>query len=178
MIYANVKSLRKQWDDINVYLSDYLRRLDIFILTETNVDEKTSALYLLPGFPSHALCIKGRRREGILVCLSNSCSADQTNISLKYDEALVLELYKLKVSLAVCAVCGPPCMYFSLFYEEITRLFNRFNINKYLVFAGHFNIDVLNTNKHGANDYLDIVADHGIKKKRRTREKKAWKYNN
>lgn len=72
LLHINIRSLQKHWDELILYIKDELSRLDVIILTETNIDESSCATFSIPGFSSCKLCREKRRGGGVLVFISNN----------------------------------------------------------------------------------------------------------
>lgn len=63
LVHVNVRSINRHWDELNVYLLDYIVKKDVLILTKVNIEEVLCDLFKIPGFYSHALC-KTDKKEG------------------------------------------------------------------------------------------------------------------
>lgn len=139
-----------------MYLSGNIDKLDVIILTEINVDDKTSALFQLPGFVSLARFRKEWRGGGLLVM---GISLD---IVFKFGGVLVREVHKCDISFLISSVYAPPSVDINCFYDNPTQLLNRFNNNKFLLLPRDFNIHILDYRETGIGDYLDILSGYGM----------------
>lgn len=162
LMHVNIRSLRKHWDELQIYLYDSLSKLDLLLLTEINVDEDTCNTFNLDGFHSYHLCRKGRKGGGILAFVNDSCLSERMEITFNQAELMVLEVSKLETFFKVCVVYRPPDLSTTLFCDEFSKLLDKLNASKNLVLAGDFNLDVLNTSKQGVNDYLDLISGFGL----------------
>ena len=55
IIYLNIRSLRKNFDQLIVSLNDILENIDVIILVETNISDEENDLYKINGFKSDFL---------------------------------------------------------------------------------------------------------------------------
>lgn len=162
MLYVNVRSLGKHWEELNVYLADRLPLLGVIILTEVNVDDQTCNMYSLKGFHRYQLCRQGRKGGGILMFINNNYITNQINVSLTQAEVLLVEINNEVTSFTVCAIYRPPDLNIGLFIAELSDLISSRNTCKRFLLAGDINIDVRNASKYGVSDYLDMIAGYGI----------------
>lgn len=67
IIHINVRSIKKNWDQLNVYLESRFNGLDILVITETHLKTADESVYQLPGFHSVSVCRENGKGGGILI---------------------------------------------------------------------------------------------------------------
>lgn len=63
IIQINVRSLKKHWDELNVYLLNPLLDVDIIILTEINIEAEEPLPFHIAGF--HSISVRRKSRKGV-----------------------------------------------------------------------------------------------------------------
>lgn len=162
VIHINVRSLKKHWDELNVYIKDSLEHTDIIILTEINVEANEPLPFSLDGFNAISVRRNGRRGGGILIFIRNTWLYERIEVSLHQAEVMVINMNKSDLSFTLCAVYRPPSGNISAFNVELVKLLTMFNNNDHIILAGDFNIDVMCPSRSGVTEYLDILYSYGL----------------
>lgn len=71
VFHVNIRSIRKYWDQFMVVVRDLGKIMDVFILTEVNINEEMTILFSIPGYDRFALT-RTSGRGGGYVCLSKT----------------------------------------------------------------------------------------------------------
>lgn len=162
IIHINVRSIKKNWDQLNVYLETRFNSLDILVITETHLKTADESAYQLPGFHSVSVCRENGKGGGILIYIKKDWIAEQVEVSLDHAETIVMSVSKNEFSFLVVALYRPPSADVNLFYNEFENLLKQYNNNDQVIITGDLNIDVMNRSKYKVGDYLDLLSSYGL----------------
>lgn len=162
LVQVNVRSLKKHWDELIVYLSDQMSNLDIIILTEINIRDILVTSFHLKGFQSLVLCRSERRGGGIMIFVKDKWRVDKIESSFQHAEVMTLCIYNQEYTFTVGAVYRPPNANVNQFLLELKTFLNKFNNNNYFILAGDFNIDVRTAARSATAEYLNLLSGFGL----------------
>lgn len=71
LFHVNVRSLKKNGDELNARLQPYFEKIDVVVLSETNIKDEEFQLYSCNNFESFSHNRTGRKGGGIMVLTNN-----------------------------------------------------------------------------------------------------------
>ena len=166
IIHLNIRSIRKNWNQLEVFLEEILHCTDIVVLTEVNIKDEEANLYALHGFTVYSKLRKHKSGGGILIYIKNYLLFDliepieiQIN-SFEFLAGTINLPFGKKISLI--AIYRPPDLDKNLFLDELDRLIVLIEKSTELVIIGDININILGSNNKLAMDYEDMLAANGL----------------
>lgn len=162
LIHANVRSLQKYWDLLELYLRKFITNLDVIVLTEVNVDTEAAKLYQIPGFRQFSLCRDGRRGGGVLVYVESAWLCEVKELSFLEAETMMITAQDKELLFVILAVYRPPAKDIKVFLDELEYTLQKLDKHDNVILVGDFNIDILSPNKFCVPDYLTITSGYGF----------------
>jgi hypothetical protein len=159
ILHLNIRSIRKNWNELCVVLQNHKGKYDVLVLTEISIyDERDNCI--IEGYRSCIRARQGRRGGGIAIFIKETWSFEEDKIiqSNEY-EGVSLSLNRNNVSFALLAIYRPPNKNKSIFINDLeTHLLGNGN----LIVIGDMNIDLLDTTDNNVLDYIALLAAFGL----------------
>jgi hypothetical protein len=165
IIHINIRSLRKNFNELQLLLSGCIDRIDIIALTEVNIREQELPLYKLENYDTHVMTRETSRGGGILVYVRKKFNFAATIIKSNYSEILHGDLLEDGKKLAhLFVVYRPPKTNKHGFVTDIHRLLSSIPTGQDLIVIGDTNIDLLNEVGSGSviNLYRNNMCELGL----------------
>lgn len=119
VVHVNVRSLRKHWELFKVTVNKVLSRIDVFVLTESNIPEELRNLFQLSGYNSFWYSRQFSLGGGIVVYVKNVWSVTRLGVALSYAECVCLKLENSLHSVGILACYRPPSKSVRQFLQEL-----------------------------------------------------------
>jgi len=162
-VYLNIRSLRKNFDNLLVTINPIIKTIDLIILVETNITNEENSLYQIEGFVSEFKNREKRRGGGIALYINKNTNYEIKHPTTTTFETLLLNINTNNTTIPIVAVYRPPGLSnVTLFIEEIRQLFIESKLKKNLLVIGDMNIDTNKNNNH-SQEYLDFISTIGLK---------------
>lgn len=166
IIHLNIRSLRKQFNQLLVLLHDCIvkRTLNIIVLTEVNIKKEEVSLYMIPGYLVFPYTREMRRGGGILVYVRDDLQYTTEIPRLQYKSAEIIhgKLRNGKNNMHILAIYRPPHMIKQNFITEIDTTLKNIPLCEEIILIGDINIDLF----HGADSqviaYKTMLCDNGL----------------
>lgn len=113
-IYANIRSLRRNFNNFLVELNSIKSKIHCIVLSEIWIKDDEVNLYKIPGFNSFARCNDTYRAGGVICYVNEEANVSQINIEMITADVMVL---KVKIKNTFFNVFS---IYRLLMYSEIT----------------------------------------------------------
>lgn len=162
VVHTNIRSLRKHWDEFKITVSSTSPSVDVFVLTEVNIDSSMKSNFPLTGYRSSWLTREGRKGGGIAVFIREGWLTSTVPTSFQHAEAIALKVENQRISLTLVALYRPPSENVSLFLEELETSLGSFGLESNICLIGDFNIDTLSDVKANPCNYLNILSTFGL----------------
>jgi len=166
IMHINIRSLRKHWDHLNIYLKSLKFEIDVILLTEININCNEAELYNINGFSSY--CINRtitKRGGGIMAFVKDNLQASVTNKKLGTNDMMQLTINHDKQRFTILCVYRQPNTSVPMFSNELkTELMNSRDDHN-VILLGDINIDLLSKNNGYADQYETLMAYQGFEKK-------------
>jgi hypothetical protein len=161
-ICVNIRSIRKNWDQLQYYINPLLLTLQMIVLLEININESESSSYSLPGYESIFRCRENCRGGGIAVFYKN---VHLVRID-SFFSAAETELFRVtvdKTHYSVLVVYRPPNKPVNNFINELDNwlALEATKKIKNLIVMGDINLCYRN-HHYGADNYVDVINSHGL----------------
>lgn len=162
LFHSNIRSLSKNFDELQVMLSECKFNFDVIILSETwrieNVD-----CFNLEGYHTYYNCSTYVQNDGVVVFVKASLPATCQLIDLNMNyKILRIEILLHNQRFGITSVYKPPSYPTVNFIFELDQYIkNSCKLtNEFLV--GDINIDILDTTNRCAQDYLNTLYRYGF----------------
>lgn len=160
IIHFNIRSIRKNFDELLVYLKEKIKFIDIIILSETwNIDSVSD--FWIPNFNCHYNNSKINQNDGLIIYIKKDITAE-VNVQTLTDTKLLNVSFEINnTTMGIVASYRPPSINSQLYVEELAQFLKNKNKNQIQIFIGDININLLNNDILEVNNYLNILAEHG-----------------
>lgn len=160
LIYANIRSMRKNF---NSFLAEFLlikENIDIIVLTEVWISSDEVDFYKISGYNSFASCNDNYRAGGVVCFLNDKFKATKVQLNLTTVDTLLLEV-KCK-NYFFNLLCLYRLQNFSekQFIDQIHDVMP--NIKNNTVFIGDININLLDSNSLHVQNYQNLMGNSGF----------------
>lgn len=163
LVHFNIRSVMKNFSEIEIFLKQFDTKFDCIILTETwqvlNVN-----MIQLHGYTLIYNEAKFNQNDGTIIYIRN----DIENIDYSFQKINETSVINLTFNInnksyAIYAMYRPPSTKVVEFIESLQFYLQHQRLtNDYSIFVGDINIDILKTNLH-SEEYLNIMAEFGFK---------------
>lgn len=161
-LHVNIRSIRKYWDQFLVTVNSVMSLFDVFVLTEINVKEDFCSEFQIPGYKSFFFTRLIGRGGGIAIFVKDLWCAEKIDLDFFHCESLSLRLWNSKWSVHLLAFYRPPSANALRFLEELRDTLEKFQ-SVDICLVGDFNIDTLQPTNSIVCDYLNLLAQFGLK---------------
>uniref|UniRef100_A0A1B6IHJ5 Endonuclease/exonuclease/phosphatase domain-containing protein n=1 Tax=Homalodisca liturata TaxID=320908 RepID=A0A1B6IHJ5_9HEMI len=163
IVHQNIRSLRSNFDDFLVFLESLKRKPDIIVLTEIWISDSEVVQYNLPTFLLHVQCNNKYRAGGValfvfdqLNCVrqvkTTMATADVVHLHFKLERGIAVDLL---------AVYRLQAFSINMFNDEFQNTLSCIKSANFIV-KGDLNINLLDTSIRSVEDYLILMASHGL----------------
>lgn len=161
-IHVNIRSIIKNFSQIEVLVKSSLHRIDIIILTEVGISNNNLRnMFTIPGYTMHTKLRSNKKGGGIIMYVLNEHKFEKLTLKTSLFECIVGNLITCNnYTIALCAIYRPPSLNKSLFLIELKHTLDKCQ-NIDLILLGDININLKERNKH-TSQYLDTVSEYGL----------------
>lgn len=173
VLHQNIRSVRKNFDELCVFLSCHNTQFNIIILTEAWVTEADNYQVELPGYDTFYSYAKFNKCDGIVVlCKTDLKASVSSTDSLDGANAMLISYNSMdNLNHTITAVYRPPSCNVENFVSSLNEYLETMDkpeIESH-VMIGDFNIDICSSFDFTRdkslsqieNEYLDTFASHG-----------------
>lgn len=165
---ANVRSLPQNFSKI-INLSELIEnQFDIFGVTETWLNENSENDYNLQGFNSEFVSRADRTGGGVGIYIKHGIEYDirEDLIIRNHNEVQAITIEIIKESnknTLITVIYKPPDINLEAFNQELSQFLGILTKeNKDIFLMGDFNINLLNTNHTGTNNFLNTLYSFNL----------------
>lgn len=160
IFHTNIRSIAKNFDELQVFLSQFNESFDIIVLTETwkIIDIN---LYQITNYEVISNENQFNQNDGIIMYIKKNLNF--SSISVKISEVNALEV-KIKINKQMVNVLGiyrPPSTCPLSFIDHLSMLLRNKN-SEYNILIGDINIDILSENIDYSTEYLNVMSENGF----------------
>lgn len=174
ILHCNIRSVKKNIDEMTVYLDSLDVKIDVIVLTEAWIDEKHSYKIELDGYETFYQYAKINKSDGIVAFIKKSLSPQiKNNMSLTAATNINLSCEWQGVKIAITGIYRPPSCDPCLFNESLAEYLTQQAIADPIHYCNHILVGDMNIDTsiifgqpnevvpQYVNDYLDILAGQG-----------------
>jgi hypothetical protein len=123
MINMNIRSINRHFDEFCIFLNCINFKLDLIILTETQMREE--APYHIPGYTFHSRLSNHTSHDGIAIFYNNSTVSEisYVTLNLAYSNCIVMELMHMNKRYCILANYRSPSLKIGYFIQELDTFF-------------------------------------------------------
>lgn len=169
VIHINLRSLKKNFAQLEVALSTCSKDIDIIALTEINVTENEISAFQLDGYDAYHKCRQGRSGGGILILYKKQFVFCNKNVNLKSAEGVLSTFYHGNHKIHLIVLYRPPKIYkkdtTTLFITEINTMLKSFLPKDEVIIVGDMNINLLERENTNVIQYENMFSNYGYDKK-------------
>ena len=167
----NIRSINKNWNELQVVLKNQIGKFHILIITEVSVqdiNESVLAYYSLDGYRLYHKIRKNKRGGGIFMYVQDNIQVELLEDNFKQFEGINCQLRVCNPNLIpfkfiILAIYRPPKFNKALFVKEIERIIEKHSGENFVV-IGDTNLDILKENETIVQNYETILAVNGFYK--------------
>ena len=168
----NIRSLPKNNDSLQSFLSNLGHSFDVLVFTETRLNDSNKDLIYMPGYVGHHFIRPNRRGGGVSVFCLEKYKSRKINISVNTEsniEKVFVEISSKKPSKTKPLIVGgiyvpPDNSHTDKTINDFEALLNNNDLNSNrLILAGDFNIDLLKIFENNkCKDFCDTMFSNGL----------------
>lgn len=162
VVNANVRSLRKHWEQFKLVAISGTGFVDAFVLTEINASEACMRTFSIPGYLCRFLTRLHRRGGGIAIFVRDIFDVSPIDMKFAHAECLALKLTCSARCINLLALYRPPCASATRFLLELEERLHLWNSVEELYLVGDLNINTLCPTKGIVCDYLSLLSSYGL----------------
>ena len=160
LLSLNIRSINKNYNDLLILLQQFQNIFDVIILTECWINNHYVPK-IIQGFDSYYTKCVRLQNDGVVVYIKSSINAMVTEPSL--DDANCLHLI-LDDCLHIFAIYKSPSIQnVSNFLQSLDNLLSKYGHESNIIITGDININIINEKHKQADDYLNLLAHHGLR---------------
>lgn len=142
-------------------MNKILNKIQLIILTETNISDDENELYSIQGYNAIFLNREGRG-GGIAVYVNENISFEKIIINTTSFETIPIDITTRNNNvITVFPIYRPPSHNIKTFTEELDQCINNANKKREIILVGDTNIDILKNNGV-TTKYLDMLSSNGL----------------
>lgn len=159
ILYANIRSLRKNFNSLLVVLNEIKYKVSIIVLSEIWISSDEVDLYNIPGYSIFHSCNNNFRAGGILCYIASDITVNNLNVNFVTADTLLLKITFKEFFINIF------CIYRLHSYTEndfILELSNKLNnISNSTIMIGDINLNILESTPIALN-YLSLLNSNGF----------------
>lgn len=161
--HNNIRSIQKNFQQFEVYISQFNNFFSCIILTETwNITDKN--LYSIDGYEIIHNNNRLNQNDGILVYIKRELTYDSKFIKIGLINAIDLDISFDNCKIKILAIYRPPSTCVYDFINNLSDILQNYNYNliDYTFILGDINIDISSSNADCTEEYLNLLAEKGF----------------
>ena len=166
LLNYNIRSFHCNKQSFATFLESFPNNFDIIVLSETWNTSSTVGLCFLESYDSHHTIREHSRGGGVSVFVSRNFNSFRVNeLCLCTDdiESCVVKISSGALTFFIIGIYRPPRGSIENFLLSIENLFNSILLNnKFIIFTGDINIDLLDTEGNNTMNYLNLMYSFNL----------------
>ncbi|KAL4708604.1 hypothetical protein ACJJTC_014212 [Scirpophaga incertulas] len=156
----NIRSIRKNFDHLNVTLQRSPVSYDVIILSECHLSEH-SIIPILSGYRSFRTKKNINKNSGVVAYIRDSLCANVSELNFREADALLIDIPSVVTIMGVYR--SPSFKQINSFLADLESYLEMYKNKENLVTAGDFNINIISDDYNTLNtDYLCLNAEYGL----------------
>ncbi|KAH9631137.1 hypothetical protein HF086_001072 [Spodoptera exigua] len=162
VLHLNIRSLRKHFDELIVFLEGYTH-INVLVLSEINIKAEEVAMYHIEGYNMFAKTRERTRGGGLLIYIKEDLTFVEKPSQLSSAEVLHGTLNMKNTCLNIIALYRPPKTNKMQFISETEKLIQEIPRNENIIIVGDININLSGVNDRCyASKYKDCLCELGL----------------
>lgn len=155
----NIRSLQKNYDELNILLHNSQNVYDLIILTETWQLSNTN--FQIQNYNLYYNSGKINQNDGVVVYIRSDLVPKVNLITLNEITFSKIQFSKYNKSFNILACYRPPSTNPQLFLNDLEILLNdsNYDVN---IFAGDINFDITDKKHTETNEYINLLCENGF----------------
>lgn len=161
IIHLNIRSIKKNFDNLMVLLESLIATFEIIVLSETwNIT--STEHFNIQGYNIYYSGGNHNQNDGVIIYVKQQYLPNFTTIKFTENTFTNLLIEINNVTFNITAVYRLPSTITDTFLLELEQLLkNNKNKNTIDIFVGDINIDIIKKQDNITNEYLNIVVENG-----------------
>lgn len=162
IFHLNIRSIRRHFDELRVFLHSVLNQVDIYILalTEVNLQENDVFCYELEGFKSIKKLRSNKRGGGITIYVNNKIDFTEITYNTISFESILCKVTLQDVEYIIMTCYRPPNSNKNIFMDELEAMLTEIKC-KNVIFIGDININICNKLDLNVMTYRNLLSTYG-----------------
>lgn len=160
ILHTNIRSINKNFDELQIQLKHIGLRFDIIILTECWINKKSSPMEIA-GYTTYSTVTSNKQNDGVIVYLKNEIKAEVKETTITNANCLKIKIGKESTIFAIYR--SPSSYNLDPFIKSLDDELTLQKETKNVFLIGDLNINILENGHPQKNEYLQILASHGLK---------------
>lgn len=158
-IYANIRSMRSNFNQFIIEINQLKEKIHFIILVEIWIGKDEVSLYNIPGYTSFSCCNEDYRAGGVICYVSNELSVRPLDVNMMTADILVLDVRDKNVYFKLCCVYRLLSFQESQYIDELESVLQVLENNA--IYIGDANLNLLQQNTHSQN-YCNLLDNYGF----------------
>lgn len=142
VLHLNIRSLRKHFNELLVFLKGYTEFINVLVLSEVNIKAEEVSMYQIEGYNLFAKTREKTRGGGLLIYIKEDLTFIEKPSQLSSAEVLHGTLSMNNECLNIIAVYRPPKTNKMQFISETEILIKKIPRNESIIIVGDINIEL------------------------------------
>lgn len=161
VIHLNIRSLRKNFLPFLTNISKIINKIQLIVLTETNICDDENQYYFIDGFNA-IFRNRESRGGGIAVYIRKDTQFEEKTIEMESTEAMQITITTTNnKKTTVIPIYRPPNKNIRTFLIELEKLISAIDRQYNIIFLGDINIDLMKQTITTTN-YMNILLSYGL----------------
>ena len=171
ILSVNIRSLRKNWDELQIAIENTKIKWHVIVLTEINIKKYEVGLYKLDNYEEFYVTRESTDRGGgICMFINKSVCASFQRINLDINDGIWATFQFNDVDYSICAIYRQPSTNKNLFISELKKILDeKLETDDNIIVVGDINIDILKKDekqdKKMVDKYENCMAEKGLETK-------------
>lgn len=159
LLYANIRSLRKNFDAFLIELSQINSEVNIIVLSETWINSNETNLFKIPNYNMFYKCNDTYRAGGVICYISQNINVKELEINFNSADTLLLKINIDQSFFNLFCIYRLQSIAEYTFLNEFNEIIS--NLSHNTIIIGDVNINLFAKSQVVTN-YLNILHSHGF----------------
>lgn len=162
IFHLNIRSLRKNFNELMVLLEENRYTIDIIILSEVNIKNEEMSFYQIPGYNAVIRTRETMRGGGILIYVKECLLFNTFDVNTDALESIHGQLKTAKYVVHIIAIYRPPNKNKALFIEQLETMIKSISTSDSVIVIGDTNIDLSHNINPTTTNYKNSLCEYGL----------------
>lgn len=161
LVHLNIRSLRKNFVTLMSLMKKTINKLQILILTETNISDAETQYYNISGYNASFINRKDKG-GGIAMYINDKLNYHNIAINTQSFESIRIDIKNSDNLISVISVYRPPKQNVTAFIKELDQVISNISKKQQIIITGDMNLDIKKKGVTITTKYLNMLASHGF----------------